>query len=80
MAEDKVFVEKCCSRCERLTWDNESGTYNELDCPVDGKPCDNEGRQYHTDGEGSLTVYDKDGNDITTILNNAEDQRLDGDI
>jgi hypothetical protein len=65
--EYEPFIEKCCSRCERLTWDSTTGVYNELDCPNDGKPCDTKGIQWWTDGEGKLSKHDKDGTLIKEV-------------
>ena len=70
MTEDGIFVEKCCSRCDRMTWDSMVGFYNET-CTRRGRfgaivRCDILGRRMETDNDGNVRSFDKDGNDITT--------------
>lgn len=83
MSEGEVFVEMCCSRCDRISWDSMVGSYG-MNCTKKGirgaiLPCDSLGRRMETDGEGYLKMFDKDGNDITSVVQNAEDQRLGSD-
>lgn len=70
MVDDGIFVEKCCSRCDRISWDSMVGFYDEV-CTKKGRlgailRCDILGRRMETDNEGYVTTFDKDGNDITT--------------
>lgn len=44
--DNRVLIEKTCSRCDRFSWDSESGTYREV-CPVDNRLCDASGAVYH---------------------------------
>jgi hypothetical protein len=55
MTGDVVFTEKRCSRCDRLNWDSETGSYNET-CTAkgyQGKPCNIDGRVHKWDAEGN---------------------------
>jgi hypothetical protein len=83
LVQDEIFVEKCCSRCDRISWDSMVGNYNEV-CTKKGRlgailRCDIVGRRMETDGEGNVRSFDKDGNEITTVVLNAEDQRTGSD-
>lgn len=70
MVNDEIFVEKCCSRCDRISWDSMVGFYNE-NCTKRGRlgvilQCNILGRRMETDNNGDVRMFDKDGNDITS--------------
>jgi hypothetical protein len=60
--ENKVFVEKFCSICGKISWDSESGDYNETH-QVRSRtvPCNDKGTQFETTPEGIITAYFADG-------------------
>lgn len=64
MNEDNVFVEKFCSICGKISWDNITGSYNETH-PVANKtigtPCNTNGTRVETTDEGITTAYFADG-------------------
>jgi hypothetical protein len=73
---DEVFVEKCCSRCDRISWDSMVGKYTDP-CGKKGISgallrCDTDGRRMETDNTGHVEQFDKDGNNITTPDTNEE--------
>ena len=71
LVQDDIFVEKCCSRCDRISWDSMVGNYNEV-CLKKGRlgailRCDLLGRRMETDSKGNVRSFDKDGNETTTV-------------
>jgi hypothetical protein len=65
--EDEVFVEKFCSQCGKMSWDSQTGTYNEChDILENGEPtnsmepCDTVGTRVMTNSE-QTTYYYADG-------------------
>lgn len=70
MPNDEIFIEMCCSRCDRISWDSYTDYYGE-NCPVPGERgeiqrCDTLGRRMETDSEGNVRMFDKNGVEITT--------------
>lgn len=70
MTDDGIFVERCCSRCDRIAWDSLVGNYN-MNCTKKGRQgailhCDIIGRRMETDSEGKVRMFDKDGIEVTT--------------
>lgn len=45
MVDNRVLIEKACSRCCTISWDSDSGTYNNI-CN-DNRLCDTSGAVYH---------------------------------
>jgi hypothetical protein len=81
--DDEIFVERCCSRCDRISSDSMVGHYMKV-CPKKGRwgkilRCDTNGRRMETDNEGYCRIFAADGEEVTTVDRNAEDQRLGSD-
>ena len=62
--DDEIFIEKCCSKCDCISWDSQTGFYK--DPCKHGGSCDNEGRRIETDNKGKIRMFDSTGNDITS--------------
>lgn len=62
--EDEIFIEKWCSMCGKLSWDSQSGYYNETHVnPRNGAnyPCNMNGTRAESTNDGVTTFYYVDG-------------------
>jgi len=60
--DDEIFVELFCSVCRKMSWDSQTGDYNEThQMGRRTVPCNTNGTRVETTNEGVTTVYFPDG-------------------